>query len=281
MTNSNTHWLDIDYVGDGHTGHLLDIHLPNSNQSSFPIVICIYGSAWFSNSKKNDVFNEGIGHHLLKSGFAVVAINHRSSKDALFPAQLHDVKAAIRFIRANANQYRLDNAFIGITGWSSGGHLSALAGTTNHLKSFKHKDNIDIEGHIGKYTQTSSHVNAVVDWFGPTHFLTMDECGSEINHNDIKSPESSLIGGPIQELPERCALANPATYIQNNNPPFLIIHGDKDPLVPYCQSDYLHQQLKNATIDSQLITVKDGGHGPGVMIDTYYETMINFFKTKL
>ena len=119
---SSKHWLDIDYVGDGVIGHRLDIHLPAVGQAPFPIVVAIYGSAWFSNSAKSTVFTEGLGQTLLNNGFAVVSINHRSSSDAKFPAQIQDVKAAIRFVRANATKFSMDNSFIGVTGWSSGGH---------------------------------------------------------------------------------------------------------------------------------------------------------------
>lgn len=279
---SSKYWLDIDYVGDGHIGHRLDIHLPKKGKAPFPIVVVVYGSAFFSNSSKANAFRDGIGQQLLNNGFAVVAINHRSSRDSIFPAQIHDVKAAIRYIRANATQFSMDNSFIGITGWSSGGHLSALTGTTNTTKMDKINGlDIDIEGHEGKFTSTSSQVNAVVDWFGPTDFLMMDKCGSTMNHDDIKSPESTLIGGAIQENKEKTALANPMTYVNKNNPPFLIFHGDKDPLVPHCQSEKLYEKMQKEGVKSELILVKDGGHGPGVMIDMYYAKMIAFLKNEL
>ena len=279
---SSKYWLDVDYVGDGIIGHRLDIHLPKIGKVPFPIVVVVYGSAFFSNSSKANTFKEGIGQRLLQSGFAVVSINHRSSRDSIFPAQIQDVKAAIRFVRANAAKFSMNNTFIGITGWSSGGHLSALTGTTNTTKKDKINDlDIDIEGKLGQYTATSSQVNAVVDWFGPTDFLTMDKCGSTMNHDDIKSPESSLIGGAIQDNKAKTALANPITYVNKQNPPFLIFHGDKDPLVPHCQSEKLYEKLQKEGVKSELIIVKDGGHGPGVMIDMYYDKMIAFFKNEL
>jgi acetyl esterase/lipase len=286
---SSKYWLDVDYAGDGIIGHRLDIHLPKNGKAPFPIVVVVYGSAFFSNSSKANTFKEGLGRQLLQNGFAVVSINHRSSKDAIFPAQINDVKAAIRFIRANASKFSMNNQFIGITGWSSGGHLSALTGTTNTTKTYKmeHPDasgnnglDIDIEGNIGQFTQTSSHVNAVVDWFGPTDFLIMDKCGSTMNHDDVKSPESSLIGGAIQDNKEKTALANPITYVNSKNPHFLIFHGDKDPLVPHCQSEKLYEKLQKEGVKSELIIIKNGGHGPGVMIDAYYDKMMAFFNNE-
>lgn len=275
-------WIDIDYVGDGLTGHKLDILLPKTGGAPFPVIVCVYGSAWFANNLKGTTFTTGLGQSLLKAGFAVATINYRSSSDAKFPAQIQDVKASIRFIRANSLKFSLDSHFIGITGWSSGGHLAILSGTTNTIKNTTINGlNIDIEGSLGKFTSESSHVNAVVDWFGPTDFLIMDSCGSSIKHNDPKSPESSLIGGPIQENKDKVALANPISYANKTNPPFLIFHGDKDPLVPNCESQKLYERLLKEGVKSELIIIPGGGHGPGVMIDKYYEKMIAFFKNEM
>ena len=277
---SSKYWLDIDYVGDRIMGHRLDIHLPQVGKDRYPVVICIYGSAWFSNSSKAATFQNGIGQHLLDNGFAVVSINHRSSHDGKFPVQIQDVKAAIRFVRANAASYSLDDSFIGITGWSSGGHLSTFAGVTNGVDTYaKDGMNIDIEGDLGSFTETSSKVDAVVDWFGPTDFLIMDECGSSFSHDEAKSPESSLIGGAIQENPVACGLANPVTYVKEDNPPFLIFHGDQDPLVPHCQSEKLFEAMQKAGTESKLVIVEGGKHGPGVMIEQYYQQMTDFFKS--
>lgn len=273
-------WIDIDYVGDGIIGHKLDVFLPKTGEGPFPVIITIYGSAFFSNSSKSNCFKDNYGQTLLENGFAVVSINHRSSKDAIWPAQIHDVKAAIRFIRANAGTFSLDASFLGITGYSSGGHLSAIAGVTSHIKNTVIKGlAIDVEGSLGNFTDESSHVNAVVDFFGPTDFLTMDSCGSSMVHNDPKSPESSLIGGPIQNNKEKTALANPMNYITKSTPPFLIFHGNKDPLVPHCQSEALYEVLKENEVPSELVLIDGGAHGPGVMIDKYYTQMITFFNT--
>jgi acetyl esterase/lipase len=276
---SSKQWINIDYVGDGIIGHKLDIHLPKKGKGPFPVVICIYGSAFFSNSSKAAVFQSGIGHVLLNAGFAVVSINHRSSRDAIFPAQIQDVKSAIRFVRANSKIYDLKGERIGITGWSSGGHLSSMAGTTSGIRSGEYKGfQVDLIGNSPNYSATSDEVQAVVDWFGPTDFLRMDSCGSTMNHNDAKSPESTLVGGLIQENKEKVRLADPAFYARHTTPPFLIFHGDKDPLVPFCESEYFYGELKSKDVKATFIPVPGGGHGPGVMIDKYYEMMVKFFK---
>lgn len=271
-------WEDIPYVGDTLRSHRMDIYLPKGEQTLYPAIILIYGSAWFSNDLKAQAF-ESLSPPLLNQGFAVIAINHRSSHEAKFPAQIQDAKAAVRYVRANAAQYQIDASFIGVTGYSSGGHLSALLGTSGQVSyySINHVE-MDLEGTLGAFTKASSEVDAVVDWFGPTDFQAMDSCGSEMIHAAPDSPESSLIGGEIMQNDEKCALANPMTYIDAGDPPFLILHGDDDALVPYCQSVMLHEALEEKGAESELIVVAGGKHGPGVMEEEYYRMMTDFFR---
>ena len=199
-------WKDLNYAGDGESYHTLDIYSPTSTTKKSPLILTIYGSAWRSNrSKASKYIKKSLIKPLVEAGFAVASINHRSSTDALFPAQIHDVKAAIRFLRGNAEKYKIDPSFVGVTGSSSGGHLAAMAGTTSHNKM--------LEGNIGSFLDYDSHVNAVVDWFGPTDFLLMDICGSRMVHDAINSPESKLIGGAIQENKDKATAANPITYL--------------------------------------------------------------------
>lgn len=273
-------WKDLNYAGDSMIYHMLDIYLPEVEKPTYPAVISIYGSAWFSNNLKGTDLAT-LGKSLLDAGFAVITPNHRSSVDAKFPAQINDIKAVIRFIRANAEKYQIDTSFIGITGSSSGGHLAALTGTSGSVKQYTvGSATEDIEGNIGQYLKYSSSVDAVVDWFGPTDFLVMDSCGSSLVHNDANSPESSLIGGPIQDNKDKCALANSITYVDTNDSPFLILHGDADPLVPYCESELLFDALQKANVSSQFVLVPDGQHGPGLFVDEYFKMMIDFFTSK-
>src|SRR3990172_8060763 len=274
-------WKDLDYAGDTMIYHRLDIYLPKVEKPTYPAVISIYGSAWFSNNSKGADLAT-LGNALLDAGFAVITPNHRSSTDAKFPAQIHDIKAAIRFIRANAGKYQIDTSFIGITGSSSGGHLAALAGTSGFVKQYTvGPTTYDIEGNVGQYTTHSSSVDAVVDWFGPTNFLVMDSCGSSLVHNAANSPESSLIGGAIQDNKDKCALANPITYVDANDPPFLMLHGDADPLVPHCQSEFLFDALQEANVPSQYVLVPNAQHGPGLFVQQYFKMMTDFFLAQL
>jgi acetyl esterase/lipase len=277
--NVRRQWLDINYAGDDLTGHLLDIYLPTHAKAPYPVIVAIAGSAFFSDSSKHRAFD--IGAPMLEHGFAVVAVNHRSSRDAIFPAQINDIKGAVRFLRAHTSKYKLNTAFIGITGNSSGGHLSAMMGTTEGVTHHTiGGETLFIEGDVGGNAVQSSRVDAVVDWFGPTTFQKMDSCGSTMVHDASDSPESVLIGGPIQDNDELCALADPITYVDENDPPFLILHGDADPLVPHCQSEMLHKALTRSGVKNELIIVPDGGHGDGVWLDEYIERMVDFFTTE-
>jgi acetyl esterase/lipase len=276
-------WKDINYAGDTVVYHRLDIYLPQSKKSTYPVVVAIYGSAWFGNNFKELAFST-LGKALLDAGFAVVSPNHRSTYDAKYPAQIQDIKAVIRFIRANANQYQLDTSFIGITGFSSGGHLAALAGTSRGVKEYTIESvTMDIEGNVGPYTSYSSSVDAVVDWFGPTDLLKMDSCETNgmIDHNSVTAPEAILIGGPVQENKAKAMLANPITYVDPSDPPFLILHGDNDPLVSYCQSVMLYRSLQNAGVSSQFALVPGGQHGKGMFESQYLKMMTDFFLQQL
>lgn len=271
-------WKDVNYAGDSMVYHRMDIYLPKVEKASYPVVISIYGSAWMANNAKGADLST-IGNSLLNAGFAVVVPNHRASWEAKFPAPMNDIKAAIRFVRANAATYQMDTSFVGITGSSSGGNMAAMAGCSRFVKQ-KTIGNVtvDIEGSVGTFNNISSSVDAVVDWFGPTNMLKMDSCGgTDFIHNDPKSPASLYIGGPIQENKEKTLLASPTTYVDKNNPPFLIFHGDKDRVVPHCQSEILFEALQKAGVPSQFYLVPNGQHGPGTQVDPYLKMMVDFF----
>jgi acetyl esterase/lipase/enterochelin esterase-like enzyme len=266
---------DVDYVGDGLEGHRLDIYVPADGQAVHPVVMAVYGSAWFANNAKQKAF-ESLGVPLLQGGFAVVCVNHRSSTEAKFPAQIQDVKAAIRYVRAHAREYGLDTSFFGITGYSSGGHLSALAGATNGVTT-KELDGvtIDIEGRLGDCLGESSRVDAVVDWFGPVDLEHIEDCRT-IKGAD--SPESVLIGGaPAEHLTELRSLA-PALYLNAQSPRYLVIHGTADSVVPYCQSECFAEALRRRGLLDEFITVEGGEHGPVTFNKDTFAKMVAFFK---
>ncbi|MDD5284116.1 MAG: alpha/beta hydrolase [Bacteroidales bacterium] len=268
-------WKDVNYASDGMESHNMDIYLPKEQKNTYQAVIVIYGSAWFSNNAKA-MASASIGTPLLNAGFAVISINHRSSTEAIWPAQIQDVKAAVRFVRANAARYDIDPSFIGITGFSSGGHLATFAGVTNGVKTLTAGDvTVDIEGTVGDYLSAGSHVDAVVDWFGPVDMARMSNCEAP---NDASSPEAVLIGkkDPRHE-PDWVKLISPINFVDEDDPKILIIHGDADNVVPHCQSLYLKTAYDRAGVEAIFISVPDGGHGPGCFDAQYFQKMTDFF----
>ena len=240
-------YRDLAYKTNGHPRQKLDLYVPPSGEL-LPLIIWIHGGAFRLGNKAEDVPLD-----YLTAGFAVASINYRLSHHAIFPAQIEDVKGAVRWLRVNAATYGLDPSRFGVWGPSAGGHLAALLGLTANRTPFE----------VGEHLNVSSRVQAVVDHFGPTDFLQMDaqRIPGGLRHDPPDSPESELIGGPIQENQARVAKANPLTYVSPEAPPFLIIHGDRDPLVPYQQSVLLKSALEAAGVPVLFYTVAGGGHG--------------------
>ncbi|MCL4180410.1 MAG: alpha-L-fucosidase [Verrucomicrobia bacterium] len=238
---------DLAYVPDGHARQKLDLYLPKEG-ASLPLIINIHGGAFKMGSKE-----DGVPLEYLAQGYAVASINYRLSQHAVFPAQIEDCKAAVRWLRAHAREYRFDPDRFAAWGASAGGHLAAMLGTTGDTKEFD----------VGANLDQPSGVQAVVDYFGPTDFLQMDahRLPNGQLHDPADSPESELIGGAIQENQEKAARANPITYVTAGDPPFLICHGDQDPLVPHHQSELLEAALKQAGVPVTFYTVKGAGHG--------------------
>jgi len=208
---------------------------------------------------------------LLKDGYAIASVSYRLSQQAIFPAQIEDCKAAIRWLRAHAEQYKLDPKRFGAWGASAGGHLVALLGTAGDMQEW---DN-------GEYQDYSSQVQAICDWFGPTDFLRMNDVPGTMDHDAPDSPESQLIGGAIQENEDKVAYANPITYITSDDPPFLIMHGKEDRTVIPQQSELLHQALQAADVESTLLIIKGTGHGFGGRRQELLQQPRDFFNKHL
>jgi acetyl esterase/lipase len=238
---------DLDYVTGGHYRQKLDLFIPNEG-TKFPLLLWVHGGAFRLGDKTDHVPLE-----YLDWGYAVASINYRLSQHAIFPAQIEDVKAAVRWLRANAEKYHIDPTRFGAWGPSAGGHLVVMLGLTGMTNTFD----------VGENLEVSSQVQAVVDHFGPTDFLQMDtqRLPEGMIHNVSDSPESELVGGLLQENQERVAKANPINYVSRDAPPFLIVHGDKDPLVPHQQSILLNNALVAHGVPVSFYTVVGEGHG--------------------
>ena len=236
-------------------GHKLDIYMPAASSGPVPVAIWTGGSAWMADTGK--ALAGGVAIQLNPAGYAVVGVSIRSSRQVKFPGQLHDIKAAIRYLRANAAKYGFDANHIAIIGDSSGGWTSAMAALTG--------DAPEMEGSVGT-TGVSSAVQAAVAFYPPTNFLAMDtyalrKCEGAACHDSEQSPESQLVGCPIQTCPEKVRAASPMTYLTPADPPMLILHGDSDQLVPHNQGEQLYMALNKACKDAVFITLPKAPHG--------------------
>jgi len=226
---------------------LIDLYLPERAEGRLPVVLWVHGGAWRGGNK-----DRCPAMRLVPRGYAAASISYRLSQEAIFPAQIHDVKAAVRWLRANAARCNLDADRIAAWGSSAGGHLVALLGTSGGVK--------DLEGNLGN-PKFSSRVQAVVDFFGPTDMLQIGKFPSQIAHDAPDSPESRLLGGRALDHPDRARRANPITFVTKDDPPFLIMHGDRDETVPLNQSELLHAALKKASVEVTFEVVRGAGHG--------------------
>ena len=270
-------WKDVNYAGDDQAFHTCDIYLPKQEQESYPVVIHIYGSAWFSNSSKGMADLGTIVKALLDAGYAVVCPNHRSSMDAKWPAQINDIRAVIRFVRGEAAKYKFDTSFIATSGFSSGGHLSSTAATTSGMKTAKVGTvEIDLEGSLGAYTSESSTVNAACDWSGPDDLTTMD-CGDHMQMGD-NSPEDVLLNSKLDKEPDKYLSLSATNYVDPDDPPIIIFHGEKDNVVPCCQGKKFFELLKAAGVKTEATFVPEGGHGMGMYSEENLQKMVSFLN---
>ena len=271
-------WKDVNYADDDKAYHTCDIYLPKQQKASYPVVIHVYGSAWFSNSSKGMADLGTIVKSLLDAGFAVVCPNHRSSMDAKWPAQIHDIRAVIRFVRGEAKKYKFDTKFIATSGFSSGGHLASTAATTRGTKQTKVGTvDIDLEGNVGNYLNESSAVNAACDWSGPIDLTAMD-CGESMKMGE-NSPEDVLLNSKLAKEPDKYLSLSANTYVDKNDPPVIIFHGEKDNVVPCCQGKAFYETLKAAGVKTEATFVPEGSHGgPAMYTKENLKKMVNFLQ---
>jgi acetyl esterase/lipase len=229
---------DLEFARAGERVLLLDLYRPQHAPSALPVIVSIHGGGWHGGTKERSP-----GLHFTRHGYAVASIEYRLTGEATFPSQIHDCKAAVRWLRANAGRYGLDPERFGAWGASAGGHLAALLGTSGGVA--------ELEGELGNPTR-SSRIQAVVDFFGP-----IDVAGWHRYKGETKA---NLIGAPIAGNEARLAKADPTTYIDAGDPPVLVAHGERDTLVPKAQSELLHAALRGAGVESTLVLVPGAAH---------------------
>ena len=261
-----TKYTDVAYASTS-TAQIMDIYIPNEGTGPFPLIISIHGGAFKSGDKADGEESAMIGTSTaggIASGYAVASINYRLSTEAKWPAQINDIKAAIRFLRANAAKYNLNSDKFATWGGSAGGNLAALAATSGGVAELAD----DALGNAG----VSDAIQASVDWFGPIYFSTMDAEFAALGQtpamgatNSETSPETAYLGKTIgsAEAEPLVKAASPQTYITNDDPPFFIQHGTADRNIPITQSENFANKLI-AVLGNDKVTfekIEGAGHG--------------------
>ena len=243
----------------------LDLLVPKT-ESPPPLVVWIHGGGWRSGSKKNPRIGELKDH-----GFAVASISYRFSKTAIFPAQIHDCKAAIRWLRAHAADYGYNADWIGVAGGSAGGHLALMMGVSAGV--------VELEGKVGTHPDQSSRVQAVIDYYGPSDFVLRGKTQPERAYTN-QSGSLALMGGKDGKIdPKMERFASPITYVSKDDAPLLIFHGDADKVVLPDQSKAIHSRYRKVGLNSTLVIQKGVGHGASELFTgKHFETALSFFQ---
>ncbi len=259
---------NIEYATVNSNSLQLDLYLPAEVKSP-RLIVWVHGGAWRSGSKNSVPILD-----LTKQEYAIASVDYRLSPVAKFPAQIHDIKAAIRYLRANEKRYGYDASSIAIAGSSAGGHLVALMGVTNGHKA--------LEGEVGTHLDQSSDVQAIIDYYGPTNFMTILK-QSTPHGLSVRVPALQLLlGSQPGENPQLAKLASPVFHVDRNDPPLLLIHGDQDPQVPINQSHELQGKYEEHNLPVIFEVIHGGAHGGKEFYDANRLNIVaNFLKNHL
>jgi acetyl esterase/lipase len=250
-------YRNINYAGDTLRQHLLDIYLPPDAKPDTPLIIWIHGGAWMLNDKYADMgYMKNTIRGFIESGYALASIDYRYSTVAAFPAQIQDCNQALQYLYAHAGEYKLDRNRIALIGFSAGGHLASLLALSrnNRVKEF-----------YANGTKNRFKIKCVLDFYGPSDLIAIAS-SPDTSINNTRHPVSILLGALPVERPDLARLASPVSYIDKNDPPFLIVQGEKDESVPNTQSRMLSAWLNLSGVTNELIMVPGAPHY-GVMFD--------------
>lgn len=265
---------DIPYVTGGDEAQRLDLYLPEALPAHpLPLVVCIHGGGWRGGSKAWCPMLP-----LVFQGYAVASVEYRFSQKAIFPAQIQDCQAALRWLRAHSKHYHIDSGHVGVIGASAGGHLVALLGTAGGKQAFQP---------VGGHEDQSDRVQAVCDFYGPADFNTVMQHAHDdpnvrniFQFNSPSDPYSSLIGVSLGSDPQKSNAVSPMHYVSKDNAPFLILHGTHDALVPYAQSKEFAAALKAQGVEALLQTLPGSGHGGPAFAKPAVTALIHHFFDK-
>jgi acetyl esterase/lipase len=257
---------DIEYAKVGDVSLKLDLHRPQGENP--PLIVYVHGGGWRAGSKSDTPIVD-----LYDKGFAIASVDYRLSTQAVFPAQVHDIKAAIRFLRAKAGLYHINASKIAIIGSSAGGHLAALVGVSN--------GNSELEGKVGEHLDQSSDVQVIVSFFGASNLETILSQSTQ-KGRDFRIPALKLLlGDTPDKKPELAKLASPVTHLDKHDPPLLLIHGDADPQMPPEQSQELAKAYESLGLPVTLIMLPGSLHGGAEFYDEERTTIVAKFLDKV
>jgi len=245
----------------------LDLYLPTAAQNP-PLLVFVHGGAWRGGSKDRNV----LAWPFVDDGYAVASLNFRLSGEAPFPAQVHDIKAAIRFLRGNAARLGYDASRIAILGASSGAHLATLVGVTN--------GHAELEGHVGEYLEESSDVQAIVSYFGASNLTSILRQSTPYGLSVREPALALLLGSPVEENLELARLASPVFHVDATDPPLLLLHGDQDPQMPINQSHEMHHAYKAQALPVGFEVVHGAEHGGDAFSDDERNHLVRAFLDK-
>jgi acetyl esterase/lipase len=237
---------DIAYGTVGGMELALDIYMP-ANVDSPPLVVFVHGGAWRNGNKDRAPMQ------FPENGFAMASLDFRQSGDAQFPAMIHDIKGAIRFLRSHAGDYGYSPEKFAITGESSGGHLAALVGVTN--------GHAELEGNVGGHENVSSDIQAIISYYGASDLTTILAQSPSVGLRIRPPALEALLGALPEDAPEIAQLASPVYHVDANDPPLLLFHGDRDPQMPINQAHQLDGEYANLGLDVHFDVVHGSAHG--------------------
>ncbi len=262
---------NIPYANDTLKRHQLDVYLPANAKPNLPLVIWLHGGAWRTNDQCGDMsYMKNTISAMLNNGYAIASIGYRYSTESVYPQIVQDCNTAIEFLYQNANKYGFDKSKIALMGFSAGGYLANMVALTQ---------NSGIKTFLAPNAKKLFKIKAIIDFYGPADLVSMVKRGEEL---DPKDAITQLLGASPIDRPDLAKFASPINYVDKNDPPFLIVNGEKDESVSYLQSKLLGSYLTLAGVKNEVIVVKDAPHyGEMFDVEAIRNKVVGFLNENL